>query len=412
MLDGSFVGYGAWGAFGGWSGATRAAERRWVEPAEESRCEEIHRRLKRIVKARGALDRQEAAVLREAEAAFIWRRYGYSSLLEYMEREMGYTPRVAIERLRVAKAIEELPQIGEAMQQGELSFSAARELTRVATADTEGEWLAAGAEINQRQLEELVAGHKRGNRPTDRPDPSLRRKVVRFELKQETYALLRQAQQRLDKERGERLDEDAFIAAVCRMVIDRRAGDETSVQQRKVSSMNDAAACGDGLAEEDAAACGDGLAEEDAAACGDGLAEEDAVVVAVPTKAPYQVAVTVCRDCKRGWQDGGGVTVEMSPPAIERALCDAEEIGSIDGAKPERAKQVIPPAVRRFVWRRDHGRCRVPGCRSSSNLDVHHIVPREHGGTNEPGNLLLLCEGHHLALHEGNVVIPGRRRIW
>jgi hypothetical protein len=124
-------------------------------------------------------------------------------------------------------------------------------------------------------------------------------------------------------------------------------------------------------------------------------------------RAPYQVAVTVCEDCKRGWQDGGGLTVEMSPPAVERALCDAEHIGSLDGDEVARAKQDIPPAMRRKVKRRDHGRCRMPGCTSTRNLDLHHIVPREQGGTHEIENLITLCESHHLAHHAGAIVIEG-----
>jgi hypothetical protein len=125
------------------------------------------------------------------------------------------------------------------------------------------------------------------------------------------------------------------------------------------------------------------------------------------TRAPYQIAVTVCRECKRGWQDGGGITVEMSTAAIERAWCDAEVIGSIDAEVPERAKQAISPSVRRLVWARDHGRCRVPGCRSSTNLDVHHIKHLKAGGASVPINLILLCEGHHLAHHAGNLIITG-----
>ena len=202
------------------SGEVRIARRPRVQCADDSRCEQIHQRLRRIAKARGALDVQEAEALREADAACVWRRYGYSSLLEYMEAELGYTPRVAIERLRVAKAIVELPMIGEAMLQAELSFSAARELTRVATAETEGEWLEASRELNLRELEERVAGHKRGDRPTDEPDPGLRMKTLRTSVRPETYALMRQAQQILGRERGERLDEDAYLAATARMVID------------------------------------------------------------------------------------------------------------------------------------------------------------------------------------------------
>ena len=58
------------------------------------RFDQLHRRLKRIVKARGSLDLQEAELLREAQETRMWRRYGYSSLVEYMEIELGYTPRL------------------------------------------------------------------------------------------------------------------------------------------------------------------------------------------------------------------------------------------------------------------------------------------------------------------------------
>src|SRR4029078_7517519 len=132
-------------------------------------CARVHRKLKRIVSARGKLDAEEAAALREARTLGLWRRYGYASLVEYMEREMGYSPRAALDRLRVAKAIEELPQIADALTTGELSFSAAREITRGATPDTEQAWIAATEDKNLRQVEELVSGHKLGDTPDDLP---------------------------------------------------------------------------------------------------------------------------------------------------------------------------------------------------------------------------------------------------
>ena len=125
------------------------------------------------------------------------------------------------------------------------------------------------------------------------------------------------------------------------------------------------------------------------------------------TSAPYEIAVTVCEQCKRGWQDGGGVTVEMSPSAVAAAQCDAKQIGSVDGAATTRATRTIPPAKRRKVLRRDHGRCRVPGCRSRRNIDVHHMNPLAEGGTHDVDQMICLCEAHHLALHEGRLVISG-----
>jgi hypothetical protein len=99
--------------------------------AHGARCAQVHQRLKRIARARGSLDAQEAAALRDAQQLVLWRAYGYASLAEYMEFELGYSPRAAMERLRVANVIVDLPAIASALDQGDLPFSAARELTRV-----------------------------------------------------------------------------------------------------------------------------------------------------------------------------------------------------------------------------------------------------------------------------------------
>src|SRR5690242_8545284 len=63
--------------------------------------------------------------------------------IEYLERRMRYGPQVAAERLRVAEALDALPAIEQALDRGELSYSAVRELTRIATRKTEDAWVAA-----------------------------------------------------------------------------------------------------------------------------------------------------------------------------------------------------------------------------------------------------------------------------
>ena len=125
------------------------------------------------------------------------------------------------------------------------------------------------------------------------------------------------------------------------------------------------------------------------------------------TTAKHQIAITVCSSCKQGWQDGAGAVIAIDAAAVERAECDAQYIGSVDDAAPERARTEIPPATRRLVWRRDHGRCRVPGCRSARGLEAHHIEPRSQGGPHDPMNIVLLCSAHHQAHHRGVIVIGG-----
>lgn len=381
------------GASGGdnvWMGVER-------EPDHGGRCDQLHRTLKRIVKARGSLDLQEAAALREAQQIQIWRRFGYNSLVEYMELEMGYSPRAAMERLRVANALPQLPQIAAAIEQGNLSCSGARELTRVVTPETEETWLGATAEMNLREVEAAVSGHTRGDLPTDPPDPKLVRKILRYEVRPETDVLLREAKRKVEKERGERVDEDAALHAMALFYVSggsggrvaNRADDSDSAERRAETAETDTANTADADGADEATTY---VAELDHGA------------------APYRVATTICKDCKRGWLHGAGSVSLMSPGAVEAALCDAQHIGDLDSPIVERARQDIPPAMRRKVKHRDQGRCRIPGCRSSLNVDIHHLIPVSKGGTHDYDRLVTLCEGHHIAHHEGalDITVNGK----
>ncbi len=314
----------------------------------------IDRGLRTIAKRRGALDVEEGALLCLANRTEIWRRFGKPTLLAYMEDVLGYGPKTARDRMRVAIALDEMPVLAEALARGEQSYSALRELTRVVTPNTQREWCDAARGKNLRQIEELVGVHRRGDLPTDPPNPDLSPRVLRFEVTTATYALLRQAQDILADEIGRRLDDNELVATLCTAVIDGAvAGREESA-----------------------------------------------------TRAKYQVMTTICASCTQGWQQGGGVNVPVSHADVERAECDAQRIGS-DRA-PTRPTQDVSAAVRRQVHRRDHGACTVPGCRSGRFGEVHHIVPRFEGGGHEAENLTVLCSAHHAALHEGMLSITGR----
>lgn len=55
---------------------------------------------------------------------------------------------------------------------------------------------------------------------------------------------------------------------------------------------------------------------------------------------------------------------------------------------------------RHAVLERDGWRCCAPGCSAYGPLHAHHIVFRAHGGSDEPANLVTLCDFHHRALHD------------
>ena len=100
-------------------------------------------------------------------------------------------------------------------------------------------------------------------------------------------------------------------------------------------------------------------------------------------------------------------TILIRSAAVERARYDAQHLGSLDGDAPERAHQDIPPSVVRFVWRRDGGRCPLPGCLSARGLELHHVVHRADGGSHDASNLVLACSACHQAHHAGALTISG-----
>ena len=278
---------------------------------------EADRQLRANARQRAALDADEAYWLREAERLRIWTPLGMVSMVDYLERVLGYGPRTGQDRLRV------------------------------------GIWRDEALGKNQRQIEELVAGHSPGDLPDDPVDPEARMHVVRFEVSASTFAQVRQARLALDEEHGRHLSEDEVLAAMSAAVLDRGASGEPS------------------------------------------------------GRAKWQIGMVECKGCQRAWQEGAGVRVPVDAATRERAHCDAQWIGALDGDGPARATQDIPPAVVRFVWRRDEGRCQTPGCRSARNLEIHHIVRRADGGTHDPKNLTIRCGSCHAAHHRGALTITG-----
>src|SRR5690348_8343701 len=112
-----------------------------------------HEELVRLAATRAGLDYEEGRWLLRAERAGAHARLGYGSFREYIERLFGYSARLVQEKLRVAAALEGLPMLSGELEHGKLSFSAVRELSRVATAATERAWFEAARGKTAREVE-------------------------------------------------------------------------------------------------------------------------------------------------------------------------------------------------------------------------------------------------------------------
>src|SRR5688572_3926276 len=209
--------------------------------------------LRSIAKRRAALDMEEAEWLLRARDAQVHKHLGLATFTSYMERVLGYGPKAAQDRIRVAEALAVLPRMRAEMARG-LSFSAARELTRVALPETEAEWLDATEGKCLREIEQMVSGRKPGDLPETPADPDRIEHMLQFRVSAQTHALVREAMRKLRQEAGRHLSEDEVVAQMAR-----------------------------------------------AALSGGGTT----------TDAPYQVGLTVCTGCRKTEMDGGGEPIQV-----------------------------------------------------------------------------------------------------
>jgi hypothetical protein len=172
---------------------------------------EAHDELAELARRRAELDGVEGSALLRAFRAGVHRHLGFASFAEYVERLFGYSRRTLDDKLRTAEALEGLPALSRSLRERAVSWSTARELARVATVDTEREWIEAARGRSVHEVERLVSGRGRGAHPGESPAAAEQRRVLRFEVNPETFATFREAMKLLRQTANQQLDDDTAL---------------------------------------------------------------------------------------------------------------------------------------------------------------------------------------------------------
>src|SRR5918995_4128832 len=90
----------------------------------------------------------------DREKAF--ERHGLANTAQWLNWQCGIGPVAAREKVCVARALEELPEISDAFAKGEISYSKVRAMTRVATAGNESVLVSAARHGTAAHVEKLV----------------------------------------------------------------------------------------------------------------------------------------------------------------------------------------------------------------------------------------------------------------
>ncbi|HEU5059939.1 MAG TPA: DUF222 domain-containing protein, partial [Kofleriaceae bacterium] len=292
--------------------------------------------------------------LREFDAVDGWHRAGALSCAHWLSWRVGMDLGAAREKVRVARALAELPAIDAALRRGEISYSKVRAMTRVATADSEEQLLVMARSATGAQLEKIC----RLKRNVDRLDREAR------EVEARRYVV-------------ERATEDGMVSIQLRLLPDEAA---------RVMKAMEVAGSGNRA---------DGVVALAEMALAGGVREGQSV------RPPVEVVVHVqAADLEGRTELGDGVSAEV----CQRVLCDAGMVPMFEDEAGKtidvgRKTRTIPAALRRALDARDGG-CRFPGCTNRLFTDGHHIRHWLEGGETSLENTVLLCRRHHRFVHE------------
>jgi hypothetical protein len=282
--------------------------------------------------------------------------------------------------VRVARALGALPLLSQALARGELSYAKVRELTRVATPETEERLLTLGRTGTAEHVERIVRGWRRMDLKAENQDANRHHAARALHVYQDEDGTVR-IRGRLTSEVGALLLK-ALEAARESLYEKRRNGapdvDPPTMEQQQADAL--------------------------------ALLAETALDRGIDHGARgerYQVVVhvdaAVLADAEQPGQSvlGGGTRV---PAGTSRRLaCDATRVLMRHDAEGHVIEvgartRTIPPAIRRALEHRDKG-CRFPGCGVRFGQG-HHIRHWAQGGPTKLSNLAMLCRRHHRAVHE------------
>jgi hypothetical protein len=309
------------------------------------------------------------------------RRNGWSdgatqSCAHWLNWKCGIALGAAREKVRVARALENLPKVSAAMASGRLSYSKVREITRVACAATEDYLLMIAEHGTAQHVEKLVRAFRRCR---------------------DAEELTREAHQQWTRSVHFRYNDDGSLVLTCRLPAEAGA----RVMKALDIAMKDVPAGTSPQLDSFSARRADALSRMAESFLAHGAidsagTDRQQIVVHVAAETLQHRTAGCCE-----FEDGPSMSAETA----RRLSCDASVVALVENADGEplsagRKTRTISAPLRRALNSRDRG-CRFPGCANSRYVDAHHIVHWANGGETKPSNLTSLCRFHHHAVHEG-----------
>lgn len=350
-------------------------------------------------------------LLREFDLRQGWKAYHFNNCAEWLNMKCGIAPCTAREKLRVANALFDLPNVSRAFQKGDLSYTKARALTRVATPRDEEQLLDYALKATAAQVDRHCLELRNVRRDVSTADANRAHDGRYFSYSPNRDGSVRISMELPGEQAGLLLK--ALELGTSRLKSDDEKYLESELKADELSEFGgDASRDASALHREQA----DGIVEIARAYLAGGDSSESDGSKRSCSADHYQVTVHVDERALRGEPDKQSKS-DLPIETVRRLCCDGAIVPLVEGETGKsaglgRKHRVVNPQLRRALLARDRG-CRFPGCTHTKWLDAHHVMHWADGGETTPENLVMLCSAHHRLLHEGGFEIkPGPNAQW
>ena len=328
-----------------------------------------------------AANHQFLALIAEFDRRNGWFESGMQSCAHWLNWKCGIALGAAREKVRVARALENLAKVSAAMASGRLSYSKAREITRVGNAANEDYLLSIAEHGTAAHVERLVRAYRRC---------------------QEAEELSREQRQQQRRRVSFRYDDDGSLILTCHLPAEVGA---------LVMKALDLAI--EGLPVHDDVPAGTSRRVVPFSA-----RRADALARVAESFLAHDVLESPARIGSRSWCTSPPRLFagrrrllrnrarpfhrcrDRAPLLLRRQRRYAHRRRRRRPLNVGRKTRTVSAPLRRLLTARDKG-CRFPGCCNARYIDMHHIKHWANGGETKLSNLISLCRFHHRAVHEG-----------
>jgi hypothetical protein len=378
-----------------------------LEPRSSRALHDIEKEIAELAAHMAVAEYRMLCAIREFDLRGGYYQRGAKSTAHWLSWRIGLDLGAAREKVRVARALADLPRVSDSLRRGKISYSKVRALSRIATRETEAELLEIAEHGTASHVEKVVRLYRSAERGA-RADHAMmqygeRRVTVSYD--EAGMLILRAA---LPPEDGAKVVKALDAATDALFEADANGPPATGTipyNQRRADALVRVAESA--------------LSVE---ASSPSRVERYQVVVHVDAESLPDTSRAqpnpandskVASDSPRTALVLGDNRIEDGPrisaETCRRLSCDADVVEMRHGSDGSvldvgRKTRKISPALSRALKARDQG-CRWPGCTHSRFLQAHHVEHWSDGGATKLENLLYVCGFHHRLVHEGGFVV-------